>query len=444
MIVKSTASISDIDTRSVYVSSRSCDHYPGGLEAWGTDTGITFNRNIESWRFNRKYFDYAVTNPAYLYGTIERMQEYFKEMQGYWKELGSDCVLDLNAWIYHIASDIIFFNTTGRKFHFMAKYFNVLSTGKKIDIEDSHITEKIFKGFENAFKAIFFLITTHSLLRHTIYRKQNKEHLKAQDQLRRLLCELIQERRKEIENTPVDEPLKPDIMNLLITANTERDISHNTNDYLNRPLTDDAIQMSLFESIAASTSTSVAAFIFVVEYVGRHPEVEAKIRTEINSFFSDNPNRVVTYGNLNEFKYIEAVYYETTRINTAVPFMFRTNQREDVIAGYRWKPDTQFVVNYQAPHRNEKHFTDPEKFIPERFINDGSDEKGTFKKAFYPWGGGLHICPARNIGLAYVKMLLVLLYRNYEVKLVNADKPIQTYHDFITQCADTRAYLKPI
>ncbi|CAG8550513.1 14243_t:CDS:1, partial [Ambispora leptoticha] len=38
--------------------------YHEGLEAWGTDTGITFNRNIESWRFNRKYFDYAVTNPS--------------------------------------------------------------------------------------------------------------------------------------------------------------------------------------------------------------------------------------------------------------------------------------------------------------------------------------------------------------------------------------------
>ncbi|CAG8598537.1 8186_t:CDS:1, partial [Ambispora leptoticha] len=72
------------------------------------------------------------------------------------------------------------------------------------------------------------------------------------------------------------------------------------------------------------------------------------------------------------------------------------------------------------PHRNEKYFTDPEKFIPERFINDGSDGKNIFKKAFYPWGGGLHICPARNIGLAIVKMLLILLYRNYEVKLVNA------------------------
>ncbi|CAG8598749.1 2607_t:CDS:2, partial [Ambispora gerdemannii] len=68
-------------------------------------------------------------------------------------------------------------------------------------------------------------------------------------------------------------------------ANTEREISHNTNNYLNRPLTGDAIQMCLFESITASMNIA-AAFIFVVEYVSKHLEVEAKIRAEINSFFS--------------------------------------------------------------------------------------------------------------------------------------------------------------
>ncbi|CAG8536953.1 2984_t:CDS:2, partial [Ambispora leptoticha] len=43
--------------------------YHEGLEAWGTDTGITFNQ---------------------VGDLIERMEHY-------WKELGSDCVLDLNA-----------------------------------------------------------------------------------------------------------------------------------------------------------------------------------------------------------------------------------------------------------------------------------------------------------------------------------------------------------
>ncbi|CAG8703772.1 5935_t:CDS:2, partial [Ambispora leptoticha] len=92
-----------------------------------------------------------------------------------------------------------------------------------------------------------------------------------------------------------------------------------------------------------------------------------------------------------------------------------------------WGTDTGITFNQvgdliETPHRNEKYFTDPEKFIPERFINDGNDGKNFFKKAFYPWGGGLNICSARNIGLAFVKMLLILLYRNDEVKLVNADK----------------------
>ncbi|CAG8517651.1 12430_t:CDS:2 [Ambispora leptoticha] len=111
-------------------------------------------------------------------------------------------------------------------------------------------------------------------------------------------------------------------MNLLIAANTERDPN-----YLNRPLTDDPIQMSLFESIAGSIDVML------------------------------------------------------TRIDTAVPFMFCTNQREDEITGYQMETDTQFD---QTPHRNENYFTDPEKFISERFINDGSDKK-VASKTIYLW-----------------------------------------------------------
>ncbi|CAG8580199.1 8944_t:CDS:2, partial [Ambispora leptoticha] len=193
----------------------------------GTDTGITFNRNIESWRFNRKYFDYVVANPSYLQGTIEMMQEFFKEMQHYWKELGSEYVLDLHAWAV-----------------------------------------------------------------------------------------------RELENTPIDEPF---IMNLLVAANTERDPNN-----LDKPLTDEFIRLCLPSYLLLNMSVDIQKW-------------RQKLELRLIPFFSDNLNRVVTYDDFNEFKYIEAVYYETIHINTAVPFMFRTNQREDKITGYRWKSDTQFV-----------------------------------------------------------------------------------------------------
>ncbi|CAG8603658.1 5648_t:CDS:2, partial [Ambispora gerdemannii] len=88
----------------------------------------------------------------------------------------------------------------------------------------------------------------------------------------------------------------------------------------------------------------------------------------------------------NEEKEVENMPIEPLKLDTQCHLCSTQNQHEDLIVGY---------------HRNEKHFTDPEKFI-----NDGSGEEGTFKNVFYPWGGGLLICPAKNIGLVDVKMLM--------------------------------------
>jgi cytochrome P450 len=56
-------------------------------------------------------------------------------------------------------------------------------------------------------------------------------------------------------------------------------------------------------------------------------------------------------------------------------------------------------------------FPEPDKFVPERWLDDGNSEDGSHplkvtaldKRAFMPWGGGVHICLGMNLAQLVLK-----------------------------------------
>ena len=67
-------------------------------------------------------------------------------------------------------------------------------------------------------------------------------------------------RRKEIEETPLDEPLRHDMLTSFITANTTRDINRPRkvlDEELLRPMTDEEIRGNMRDAILAGTDTVI-------------------------------------------------------------------------------------------------------------------------------------------------------------------------------------------
>ena len=81
--------------------------------------------------------------------------------------------------------------------------------------------------------------------------------LKNRDYYYGRLYKIIRERRIEIENTPLDQPLRHDMLTAFITANTPRDINavKHVDAELLRPMTDKEIFGNIFDTIAAGTDT---------------------------------------------------------------------------------------------------------------------------------------------------------------------------------------------
>src|ERR1043166_5402656 len=197
---------------------------------------------------------------------------------------------------------------------------------------------------------------------------------------------VIDHRRHEIEQTPVHEELRHDMLTSLITANTERDINknqHNDDEEFTKPLTNDQINQILIESISGGIDTTANLMCYVVYYLGHYPDVLVRLRQELDSIFGSDQNSQITIEDLSKMHYAEAIIKECSRLVNTVKMAPRHSTSSDTVAGYEWPENTTFVVYLEGIHHNPTHWKDSHKFNPDRFM-----ESDPQKNTFLMFGGG--------------------------------------------------------
>jgi cytochrome P450 len=81
---------------------------------------------------------------------------------------------------------------------------------------------------------------------------------------------------------------------------------------------------------------------------------------------------------------------------------------------------TRVVVNTWAIGRDSASWKDAEDFIPERFIKEGNDVHVNFKGNNFqllPFGAGRRMCPAMNLAIANIELILTNLIYHVDWEL---------------------------
>ncbi|CAL7948658.1 unnamed protein product [Xylocopa violacea] len=172
------------------------------------------------------------------------------------------------------------------------------------------------------------------------------------------------------------------------------------------------------ESIAAHAFTfffggfdSVSTqFCFVIRMLAEHPDVQRKLQEEIEEAL-EKGNGQISYEVMHEMKYLDAVINETMRLYAIVPFLDRvcTSEYElpPAVPGakpFTVRPGMILWIPSISIQRDPKYFEDPQKFDPDRFLQNG--KRILSSGAFLAFGIGPRMCIGNRFALTEIKVLL--------------------------------------
>ena len=127
--------------------------------------------------------------------------------------------------------------------------------------------------------------------------------------------------------------------------------------------------------LIAGHETTAATLTWAFYLLSEHPEIEARVRDELNTVLNGrNPAHVnsptqrnergkPTFADLPKLTYTQQVVHEVLRLYPAAYLFAREAVTEDVIDGYPISPQTLIFITPFITHRNPKYWPDHERFV---------------------------------------------------------------------------------
>lgn len=165
------------------------------------------------------------------------------------------------------------------------------------------------------------------------------------------------------------------------------------------------------------------AITWTTYLLGLHPDIQDKVQEELDTVFGTDPDveKPFSMDSLRELKYLECVIKETLRLFPSVPFYGRMTSEPLMIQGVKIPAGTAIGAVAYVVHRDPKHWLEPEKFIPERFLPENCNKMHPF--AYIPFSAGPRNCIGQKFAVQEEKAILASLFRRYKViSLLPRDK----------------------
>jgi cytochrome P450 len=232
----------------------------------------------------------------------------------------------------------------------------------------------------------------------------------ARTKLDRIIFNLVEDRRR----SGVD---RGDLLSMLLLAQDEEGDGGQ--------MTDQQLRDELMTIFLAGHETTANALTWTWYLLSRHPEIEAKLHEELSRVLG---SRTPGFADVAQLSYTEMVLSESMRLYPPAWAIGRLSTVDCEIGGYPVPKRSLVIMSQYVTHRDERYFTDPLTFDPERWRPELRETRPQF--AYFPFGGGPRRCIGE--GFAWMEGILVLatLAQQWKLHLVPhhpvAMKPVVT------------------
>ncbi|XP_043473495.1 cytochrome P450 9e2-like [Leptopilina heterotoma] len=192
---------------------------------------------------------------------------------------------------------------------------------------------------------------------------------------------------------------RPDILQLLMD-------SRGRNRKIN--LSMEAITAQAFVIYFGAFDTTSTTMAFLAHELALNPEIQIRLQDEIDAVFNES-NGNISYDAINGLEYLEAVLYETARKYPVLATLDRVCTKEfqlpAAVPGAKSvsiKPGMLIWIPLVGYHYDPLYYEDPEKFNPDRFLNNSTASK---KSTFLSFGIGPRQCVGSRFAMLEMKIV---------------------------------------
>ncbi len=164
---------------------------------------------------------------------------------------------------------------------------------------------------------------------------------------------------------------------------------------------------------SAGHETTANALSWTWYLLASHPEVRVRLQDELARVLDGRPP---TGDDLPRLAYTQAVFEETLRLYPPAPAVQRRVTAETRLVGHHLPLGSIVLVSIRNIHRHPGFWKEPERFNPDRFLQD--ETKSRHRLAYLPFGAGSRICVGSHFALVEGPLLLALIAQQYDLNLV--------------------------
>lgn len=183
--------------------------------------------------------------------------------------------------------------------------------------------------------------------------------------------------------------------------------------------------------LLAGEDTTATTLAWLIHHCCERPDVYARIREEADGLLAnaDDP-RVPRADRLPPYlRHADAALNETMRLRPIAPIWGVSCLRDQTLCGVHVPAGTDLFVLVRAAAGCAPSSTPTPRFEPREDEPLGA-EAGPGRAVSLPFGFGPRMCPGRNLALAELRSVVLMLARNFDLEAVPQAKPVAEIFSF--------------
>jgi len=189
---------------------------------------------------------------------------------------------------------------------------------------------------------------------------------------------------------------------------------------------DETIFANLMTMLLGGEDTTAATLAWAVHELCESPASIDALRGELDDVLASEriPGDMETAGRL---AYAAAVANETMRLRPVAPVLFFETLVDTTLGDLDLPAGTPVGVLTRPPALDPERFRAPDTFRPQRWTVPDQPHDPS---AHIPFGSGPRICPGRSLALLEMRVVLAMLYQNFEVTREGAAAEVREAYAF--------------